>query len=154
MSNDKNRNTPMGAFAIALAGLVLSGSAFAMQPLAQGYMAAAGHATAEGKCGEGECGGARAGTSAPSANKAAEGKCGEGKCGDDHFAQVDTDRDGRVSRAEFLAASPERIAEFPKKDANGDGFIAKQESFESIKAVYEANGKAMPAGRFKQLQDK
>ncbi|GAB3090292.1 HvfA family oxazolone/thioamide-modified RiPP metallophore [Lysobacter terrae] len=124
---NKTRNVTLGSLGVALAGFVLSGSAFAMQPLVQGYMVATSHA-------------------------AAEGKCGEGKCGDDHFAQVDTDHDGRVSRAEFLAASPERIAEFAKKDVDGDGYIAKKESYESIKALYEANGKSLPAGRFKQFQ--
>ena len=52
----------------------------------------------------------------------AEGKCGEGKCGDERRATIDADH---------------------------DGFISARESYESIKALYEANGKAMPAGRFK-----
>ena len=60
MSRNNTRN-PAGLLGFALAGLVLSGSAFAMEPLSQGYMLPANHATAEGKCGE--------------------GKCGEGKCG-------------------------------------------------------------------------
>jgi len=155
MSRINTRNTTVGALGVALAGLVLSSSAFAMQPLAQGYMVAASHAAAEGKCGEGKCGADEAKpTKTAAVKKTAEGKCGEGKCGDDHFAQVDTDDDGRVSRAEFLAASPERIAEFPKKDVNGDGFIAKSESYESIKALYEANGKSLPTGRFKEFQGK
>src|SRR5688572_30950512 len=75
MSRNTTRNTA-GMIGIALAGLVLGNSAFAMQPLAQGYMLAAGHAVGEGKCGEGKCGA----TGATSA-KDAEGKCGEGKCG-------------------------------------------------------------------------
>jgi len=150
MSRINTRNTTVGALGVALAGLVLSSSAFAMQPLAQGYMVAASHAAAEGKCGGNEA----QPTKTTAVKKTAEGKCGEGKCGDDHFAKVDTDDDGRVSRAEFLAASPERIAEFPKKDVNGDGFIAKNESYESIKAIYEANGKSLPAGRFKEFQGK
>ena len=112
-----------GMLGITLAGLVLSGSAFAMQPLAQGYALAASHATAEGKC-------------------------GEGKCGDDHFAQVDTDNDGRVSRAEFLAAAPTAAADFPGKDVDKDGYISTNESYKSIKATYEANGKELPAGLY------
>ena len=47
------------AVAIALVGgLALTGSAFATEPLAQGYLLAAQDAakTAEGKCGEGKCG--------------------------------------------------------------------------------------------------
>lgn len=97
------------AVSAALAtGLLLSGSAFASTHLAQGYLLGAstgdkaaegkcgGAKAAEGKCGEGKCGGA----------KAAEGKCGgakaaEGSCG---MAQMDTDKDGKLSRAEFAAA--------------------------------------------------
>ena len=47
------------AVAIALVGgLALTGSAFAMEPLAQGYLLAAGETAkaGEGKCGEGKCG--------------------------------------------------------------------------------------------------
>ena len=65
MSSINTRN-PAGMLGVALAGLVLSGSAFAMEPLSQGPPLSASHAAAEGKCGEGKCG---------------EGKCGEGKCG-------------------------------------------------------------------------
>ncbi|MCH6484973.1 hypothetical protein MMG85_15585 [Pseudoxanthomonas sp. LH2527] len=91
------------AVAIALAGgLALSGSAFAMEPLAQGYLLAAGETAkaAEGKCGE--------------------GKCGEGRCG---MAKADTDKDGKVSQAEFTAAHPDKAAKFAEIDTNKDGFI-------------------------------
>ena len=54
----KNTTKP-AAVAVALAGgILLAGSSFAMEPLAQGYLLAA-----------------------PEAAKAGEGKCGEGKCG-------------------------------------------------------------------------
>ena len=60
----KSSTKPVAAaLGAAIAGLALSGSAFSMQPLAQGYMlgAAAGdghaHEAGEGKCGEGKCGG-------------------------------------------------------------------------------------------------
>ena len=55
-----SKHTPVAVtLGTALAGLALGGSAFAMEPLAQGYMLAAGEAAkaAEGKCGEGKCGG-------------------------------------------------------------------------------------------------
>lgn len=86
------------AVAIALAGgLALTGSAFAMEPLAQGYLLAAQDAA-----------------------KTAEGKCGEGKCG---LAKADTDKDGKVSQAEFAAAHPDKAAKFAEIDTNKDGFI-------------------------------
>ena len=98
------------ALGTALAGLTLSGAAFAMEPLAQGYMLAAGEAA-----------------------KAQEGKCGEGKCG---MGKVDTDKDGRVSQAEFVAAHPEKAEQFAKIDANQDGFLDEAER----KAHHAAKG--------------
>lgn len=100
-----SRSIHKPALAALTGGLLLSASAFASTPLAQGYMLGADPAAAaqpqdtakapqatsgadkakaaEGKCGEGKCG---AGMSKPAAAKAgapkaAEGKCGEGKCG-------------------------------------------------------------------------
>jgi uncharacterized low-complexity protein len=98
------------ALGTALAGLTLSGSAFAMQPLAQGYMIAAGEAA-----------------------KAQEGKCGEGSCG---VAKVDTDKDGRLSQAEFATAHPDKADQFARIDANQDGFIDEAER----KAHHAAKG--------------
>ena len=93
-------------------GLLLSGSSFAVTPLAQGYMAGAPEAAAA-KAQEGSCGG----------DKAAH-KSGEGKCGID---RVDTDKDGKVSRAEFDAVHPDEGGKFAAMDANGDGFVDKAE---------------------------
>ncbi|HEY0505876.1 MAG TPA: EF-hand domain-containing protein [Lysobacter sp.] len=166
MSRNNPRNSA-GMLGVALAGLVLSGSAFAMQPLAQGYMLAAGHVAAEGKCGEGKCGASEATASkdaegkcgegkcgaseakAPKAAvaKAAEGKCGEGQCGDARFNKTDTNDDGRVSKAEYLAVVPNGQG-WSDKDANGDGFISEREAYDYTKARFEANGKKLPIGRF------
>jgi uncharacterized low-complexity protein len=160
-----SRSTAAGMLGVALAGLVLGQSAFAMQPLAQGYMVAASHAAGEGKCGEGKCGADKAkganakaaegkcgegkcGADAKAAGKTAEGKCGEGKCGDASFAKTDRSGDGRVSRDEFLAVAPARAADFPKLDVDGDGFISEKEAYDYLKATYAANGKPMPAGLF------
>ncbi|KAF1687115.1 EF-hand domain-containing protein [Pseudoxanthomonas taiwanensis] len=98
-------------------GLALSGSAFGMESLGQGYMvgASAGDKAQEGKCGEGKCGADR---------KAGEGKCGEGKCGMD---KMDTDKDGRISRAEFAAAHGGKDDKFAMHDTNGDGYISAEE---------------------------
>lgn len=144
-----SRSTTAGMLGVALAGLVLGQSAFAMQPLAQGYMVAASHAAGEGKCGEGKCGADKAkSANAKAAGKTAEGKCGEGKCGDASFAKTDRSGDGRVSRAEFLAVAPTRAADFPKLDVDGNGFISEKEAYDYLKATYAANGKPMPAGLF------
>ena len=104
MSNKKPVAIALGT---ALAGgLVLSGSAFAIQPLAQGYL-----------------------LSAQDAGKAAmkEDKAKEGKCGMD---VMDTDKDGKVSRAEFDAKHTDKAeqAKFDKADTNKDGFIDTTEA--------------------------
>jgi uncharacterized low-complexity protein len=148
MSNN-TRNTTIGALGVALAGLVLSTSAFAMQPLAQGYMVAASHAAAEGKCGEGKCGANEAKpTKTAAVKKTAEGKCGEGKCGDARFAQTDTDDDGRVSKAEFLAVVPNGDAYFAQIDKSSDGYISEKEAYDNVKRAFESNGKTVPVGLF------
>ena len=86
----KNTTKP-AAIAVALAGgILLTGSSFAMEPLAQGYLLAAPEAA---KAGEGKCG---------------EGKCGEGKCG---MAKADTDKDGFIDAAEHKASTGAKGAE-------------------------------------------
>jgi uncharacterized low-complexity protein len=154
MSRINARNTTAGMLGVTLAGLVLSGSAFAVQPLAHGYMLATSHAAAEGKCGEGKCGSNEAKPAkASAAKKTAEGKCGEGQCGDARFAATDTDNDARVSRAEFLAVVPKGTAIFAKKDVNGDGYISEKESYDSVKAAYNSNGKELPSGLFHDVKE-
>jgi uncharacterized low-complexity protein len=148
MFDNNTRSKTAGLLGMALAGLTLTGSAFAMQPLSQGYMLTAAHAGAEGKCGEGKCGGAEAKPTKTAANKAAEGKCGEGQCGDAKFNAIDTDDDARISRAEFLAVEPQKPAIFTKKDTNKDGYIDEMESYLSVKAAYNENGRELPKGLF------
>ena len=48
-----------------------------------------------------------------------------------HFKRVDTDNDGKVSRAEALAAAE---AAFARADANGDGFVTPEEMKSARKA--------------------
>lgn len=84
-------------------------------------------------------------------SKCGEGKCGEGKCGGaeeeskevDHFASMDTDANGEISREEFDANVEERFAsidedldgQIESKDCHmskmlnkdGDEFISKEE---------------------------
>ncbi|MBV7483106.1 EF-hand domain-containing protein [Bordetella sp. BOR01] len=156
------RKTALGMIGAVLAGSVLlSGSAFAMQPLAQGYLVAAGDAQpAEGKCGEGKCGGDVATTagsgsakSTEAEGKCGEGKCGEGKCGDASFAKTDADGDGFVSRAEFLKVAPTRADQFAKLDTDGDGRISELEAHEYLRVTYAAHGKPMPKGLFSKIPD-
>ena len=126
----KSNHKPVSlALCTALAGgLALTGSAFAMQPLAQGYLASATAGAAEEKAAtdtdkkaEGSCGAdKKAEGSCGADKKAAEGKCGEGKCGMD---KADTDKDGKISQAEFTAAHPGKDGKFADIDANKDGFI-------------------------------
>jgi uncharacterized low-complexity protein len=144
MSDTTIRNKRIGLMSVALAGIVLSGSAFAVQQLPQGYTLAAAHTAAEGKCGEGKCGGTESRTQA----KTSEGKCGEGQCGDAIFNEIDTDDDARISRAEFLKVEPKGQAVFAKKDTNTDGYIDELESYLSVKAAYNENGKELPNGLF------
>ena len=123
------KNT-LGLLGAALIGsMALSNSAFAVEPLAQGYQLA-------------------------SAKVAGEGKCGEGKCGDASFAKTDSNHDGKVSRDEFLVVAKDRAREFDTIDRNHDGFISEQEAADHLKAIYQANGKAMPDGLFSHLTGK
>lgn len=148
MSDKKTTIKTTGLVSVALAGLVLSGASFAMQPLEQGYMLASSATVGEGKCGEGKCGSGEAEGKTTAGKKTAEGKCGEGQCGDAIFNQIDTDDDARISRAEFLIVEPKGQAVFAKKDTNKDGYIDEMESYLSVKAAYNENGKELPTGLF------
>ena len=136
MSNTRNTSKKPVALAMSATlagGLLLAGSSFASTHLAQGYLLGADAATkavegncggakpTEGKCGEGKCGGDK---------KAAEGKCGEGKCG---FDKLDTNKDGKISKAEYDAAHKDGSGNFTKHDTNKDGFISAAE----FKAAHE-----------------
>jgi uncharacterized low-complexity protein len=99
MSKSNQKPVSLALSAALVGGLALSASAFAMQPLAQGYLLSA---------------------TADAGEKAAEGKCGEGKCG---MEKVDTDKDGKVSRAEFTTAHADKADKFDGMDTNKDGFI-------------------------------
>lgn len=145
------KNT-LGLLGAALIGsMALSNSAFAVEPLAQGYQLASAKVAGEGKCGEGKCGEGKCGAGAKAG---AEGKCGEGKCGDASFAKTDSNHDSKVSRDEFLAVAKDRARDFDTIDRNHDGFISEQEAADHLKAIYQANGKAMPDGLFSHLTGK
>ena len=138
----------IGLLGAALIGsMALTSNAFAVEPLAQGYQLASAKVAGEGRCGEGKCGGS-------GKVSQSEGKCGEGKCGDASFARTDSNHDGKVSREEFLAVAKDRAADFDTIDRNHDGFISEQEAADHLKAIYQANGKAMPEGLFSHLAGK
>ena len=102
--------------AVAVAGsLALVGSVFAVNALAGGYMQDA--ATAEDA----------------TAEKHAEGSCG--------IAQMDTDKDGKISKAEFAAAHDGSDEKFASHDPNGDGFIdaAEMDAHHAEKKQGEGN---------------
>lgn len=111
-----------------LAGLALSPQAFAMTDLAAGYMLGASthdhghdHKAGEGKCGEGKCGGKKGHT----------------------IANMDTDKDGVVSRAEFAAAHDGDASRFARYDADRDGSITAAELDAGHAAMKQArDGKA------------
>ena len=71
------------------------GAVFQAADLPSGYTL-----LAEGKCGEGKCGAEKTATTAKTAP---EGKCGEGKCGEAMFSKMDTNKDGKLSKEEFMA---------------------------------------------------
>ncbi|MGH8061717.1 MAG: HvfA family oxazolone/thioamide-modified RiPP metallophore [Pseudoxanthomonas sp.] len=121
MNKSNSKPVSLALCTALVGGLALSGSAFAMQPMTQGYLVSATAAAHGDKAAEGSCG----------ADKKAEGSCGadkkaaEGKCGMD---KVDTDKDGKASRAEFDAAHPGEPAKFDTIDTNKDGFIDAAEA--------------------------
>jgi len=102
----QNRKPVALAIGATLAGgLALSGSTFASTPLAQGYLLGAQDAGA---------------AATDTGEKAKEGGCGA--------AAMDSDKDGKVSRAEFEAMHAGQGAAFDEIDTNKDGFLDADES--------------------------
>ena len=142
MSNLRKPMSVAMTTAIASASLA-AGSLFSMDALAHGYLQDAGKAkpaATEGKCGEGKCGaGMMSGSTAKPASTAASTPAKPMHT----FGDLDTDKDGRISRSEFSAAHGGKSDKFTGIDSNGDGFISKQE-FDAHHATMQ---KAMGEGK-------
>jgi len=142
MSKQINKPLALAVGAALVGGMAMSASAFAMTDLASGYMVSASHAAGEAKCGadkkaaEAKCGADKAAGEAKCGadKKAAEGKCGEGNCGAKAMAMMDTDKDGKVSRAECAA---HHDAMFTKADTNKDGYVTPVEADAMMKSMHE-----------------
>lgn len=123
---------------LAISAALAAGSMFSMQAMAHGYM-----------------------QDAPAAKKASEGKCGagmmagndkamhEGSCG---MAKMDTDKDGRLSRAEFDAAHKGSKETFASHDTDGDGFITQAEMDAHHASMKHGDTKAMDDAAMKKMQ--
>jgi uncharacterized low-complexity protein len=140
MSQNNKPTLPL----ILASAAVAAGALFSMQAMAHGYMQDSGKtkaAASEGKCGEGKCGaGMMAGKSAAPRDSQTGMASGKQQHG---FADIDTDKDGRISRSEFAAAHGGKDTMFPKIDSNSDGFISKEE----FDAHHAAMGKAHSEGQ-------
>lgn len=107
MSKSPSRPAFLAVTTVLIGGITLAGSTFAMQPLAQGYLLSAQDAAAAADA------------------QASDKKGEEGKCG---LSKADTDKDGKVSRAEFDAAHPGKGDRFTALDTNQDGSIDATEA--------------------------
>src|SRR3546814_13306941 len=100
----QNRKPVALAIGATLAGgLMLSGSAFASTPLAQGYLLGAQEAGTADKAKEGSCG----------ADKAKDGKCG--------VAAMESDKHGKVTRGEYAATQADKAGRFDATDTEQHG---------------------------------
>jgi uncharacterized low-complexity protein len=133
MNSTKSRKSIAIAVGTALAGgLSLTGSAFAMQPLSQGYLLGSSTVAVSKSIADANCGASKKAESNCGANKKAEGKCGEGKCG---VAMMDTNKDGVVERSEFLAMHEGKADMFDKMDTDHDGKLTTAEHDAFMKSM-------------------
>jgi uncharacterized low-complexity protein len=92
-------------------GAVNAENPFVAETLSSGYMQLAENkAGGEMKCGAGMCG--------------ANMKAGEGKCGGDMDCPADTDKDGNVTKEEFMTHHEKM---FTDADADKDGSLSAEE---------------------------
>ncbi len=72
----------------------------------------------------------------------------EGACG---MAMMDTDKDGRLSRAEFNAAHKGSEEKFAAHDGDGDGFITQAE-MDAQHAAMKADSKGADDAAMKKME--
>lgn len=108
----KHTTSRLALGSLLAGGLALSGSAFAMNELAAGYLQSTTNTGAAAK-----------------AAKSAEGSCGA--------ARMDTDGDGAISKAEFTARHAGKEDKFASIDTDGNGSLSKAE----MDAHHAAGGK-------------
>ncbi len=65
-----------------------------------------------------------------------EMKAAKEKMHDRHMARMDTDRDGKISRAE-AASHPKLAKNFDRIDTNGDGYLSKEELTAAHEVVHK-----------------
>ena len=70
-------------------------------------------------------------------------KAGEGTCG---IEKMDTDKDGKVSKAEYTAAHKDGTGDFDKHDANKDGTLTADELKDHMGGA-GGTGKTMEEGK-------
>ena len=108
--------SPLALSAALAGGLVLTGSAFAMQPLSTGYMVSAS-AVAEGRA---------APSTRPTKRKRPPARRPRPKASA-AWRRWTADKDGKISKAEFAAAHDNDDSKFAAHDTNSDGFISAEE---------------------------
>ncbi|MGV8922038.1 MAG: hypothetical protein ACOH1L_01640, partial [Thermomonas sp.] len=125
---------------LAISAAIAAGSLFSMQAMAHGYMQDAPTAAKADKASEGKCGGKHA----DAAKTDPEGSCG--------MAKMDTDKDGRLSRAEFNAAHKGSEEKFAAHDTDGDGFITQAEMDTHRASMKKGDSKGKDDAAMKKMQ--
>jgi hypothetical protein len=64
------------------------------------------------------------------------------------FAGIDGDKDGRVSRVEFVHVAPTHAAEFAKLDPDNDRYISEAEAINYLQAAAADLDRPVPEGLF------
>jgi len=116
---------PSKSLTLAISAAIAAGGAFSMQAMAHGYMQDAS-------------------SKAKTAKSDHEGGCG--------MAKMDTDKDGRLSRAEFDAAHKGSEEKFAGHDGDGDGFITQAEMDAHHASMKKGDAKAKDDAAMKKMQ--
>lgn len=113
------------AFVASMAAVPVVSAAenpFAMQSLDKGYMLSQAEKMGDGKCGQGKCGGMK--TTAAKPGAADSSSAGMADAGMPGPAMLDANKDGKVSRKEFMNG---HATMFKNMDTNKDGYLDQAE---------------------------